>query len=145
MSSLSQIRAVINIVRRDGEEKSANIESVRPTTAQAPYMSRSKPAFEVAVFPGMIQMIVRIGATGVMSHPVVIFRMRSFRVVRLIVEFPVLILRRCRPGSGSTYRSRTVCRYVTIPHSVLTTITVPASFTAVLIEQRQSDEQPSGE
>ena len=61
------VGAVIIVIGRDGEEKSANIEPVRPTAPQTPYMLRPDPAFEVAVFPGMIQMIVRIGATGVMS------------------------------------------------------------------------------
>jgi len=137
------IAAVISIIGRDGEEESANIESVWPTTMQAPYMLRPDPALEVAMLPGMIQMVVRIGVTGVVSDPAVIFsvHMRSLRVARLIIEFPVLILRRCRPGSGSTHRSRTVLRYVTIPHSVLASSAVLAFSTVLLSGQRQSKEQ----
>lgn len=134
------IAAVVNIIGRNGEEKSANIEPVRTTAPQTPYMLWPNPAFEVAVFPGMIQVVMRIGATGVMSHPVVIFSMnvRRFRVVRLIVEFPVLILRRRRmrrgrTGSGSAHRGRTVPRYVTIPNSVLATPGLPSSLMIVLL------------
>jgi hypothetical protein len=137
------IAAVVNIIGRDREEKSANIESVRSTAPQTPYMLRPNPAVEVAVFPGMIQVVMRIGATGVVSHPVVIFsvNVRSFRVARLIVEFPVLILRRCRMGSGSVHWGRTVRRYVTIPNSVLATLGLPSSFMTVLLcEQRQRNE-----
>jgi len=134
------IAAVVNIIGRNGEEKSANIESVRPTAPQAPYMLRPNPGFEVAVFPGMIQVVMGIGATGVMSHPVVIFsvHVRSFRVVGLIVELPVLILRRCRMGrcrmgSGSAYRGRTARWYVTIPNSVLATPGLPSFLVTVLL------------
>ena len=134
------IAAVVNIIGRDREEKSANIEAVRATAPQTPHMLRPNPAFEVAVFPGMIQVVIGIGATGVMSHPVVILsvHVRSFRVVRLIVEFPVLILRRCRMGrcrvgSGSAHRGRTVRRYVTIPNSALATPGLPSFGMTVLL------------
>ena len=117
------IVGVDNIIWRDGEEKSANIESIHPPTMQPPYMVRPDASSEMAMFPWMIQMVVRIGATGVVSHPLIILsvHMRSFRVVRLIIELSVLILRGCRSGSGSMHRSRTVGGYVTIPHSVLAT------------------------
>jgi len=118
-------------------------------------MLRSDSAFEVAVFPRMVEMVVRIGATGVMSHPVVIFRMNmgSFRVVRLIVEFPVIILRGCGMTSGSTHRSRTMLRDVTIPDSVLATSrlttsslaaclrVVTSSLRVVLSKERERNEQ----
>lgn len=142
------IGAVVNVVGRDGEEKSANIESVRPTTMEPPYVLRPNSAFEVAVLPRMIQMVMRVAATRLMSNPAVVFSMnvRSFRVVRLVVEFPVLILRRCRSGSRRVHRSGTVGRDMTIPHTVLAALgLLLPSFTASLTEQWQTEQKHNGE
>ena len=91
---------VVVVIGRNLEEEAANIEPIQATTAEPPDVLRADAGSEVTVFPRMIDMIVGIAATGIVSDPAIIFCMdvRSFGMALLItVGGPLILLRRlCR-------------------------------------------------
>ncbi len=73
------------------------------TAAKPPDVLRADAATEAPVFPRMIEMIVGIVASGVVSDPLIPFGVdvRGLRMVRLIAEgAPQIFLRRSRTAIG---------------------------------------------
>lgn len=83
--------AVLNVVRRNTEVEPAEPEPRRATACQVIDVTRAKAAREVAMLPGMVQVIVGIVRTGIVADPAVIrVNMRGFRVPWSIAEIAVL-------------------------------------------------------
>jgi hypothetical protein len=82
------VAAIVHIVWGDGEIKTAEPETGRPTAGEPPYVVRANCLGKVTVLPRVVEMIVRIARTGVVADPVVIFgmNMRSGRMTLLIRE-----------------------------------------------------------
>jgi hypothetical protein len=49
-------------------------------------MAGTKAAGEVAVFPGIVEMIVRIGGAGIMAHPLFTIDVRGCGMAGLVTE-----------------------------------------------------------
>lgn len=93
--------AIVVVVGRNLEKEAADVKSIAVTAAKPPDVSRADAATEAPVFPRMIEMIVGIVASGVVSHPLIRFGVdvRGLGMVRLIAEgAPLIFLRR----SGTT-------------------------------------------
>jgi hypothetical protein len=96
------------------------------------HMAPAKAAGEVAVFPGMIDVIVGVVAAGIVAHPlVVVVDVGCLRVTWLITEGPSVFLRVAFRGAilarvillcaivrrmlrSASHRSRAVRRNVTV-------------------------------
>ena len=85
---------IVIVVWRNLEIETTDIESIYAAAAETPDMLRAEAAGEASVLPGMVNVIIGIVATGVVSHPAIIFSvdMRSFRMTLLIVVPGPLIL-----------------------------------------------------
>src|SRR5450432_3640098 len=76
-----------NIIGSNAEKESAESETSRAATAKVKHMAAPEPSAEPPVFPGMVEMIVRITATGIVSDPFAIrVHMGSVGVSVLIAE-----------------------------------------------------------
>lgn len=58
--------------RSDGEVETAEPEALSTAASNAPHVALAETAIEVAVLPGMIQMIVGIVAAGIVADPFVV-------------------------------------------------------------------------
>jgi hypothetical protein len=117
---------VADIVWGDAEVKPAKPKPRRATSGQVPYVAGSKAARKVSVSPGVVQVIVRIVPSCIVSNPFVVWmHVRCFWVSRGISEIVGL-------GSGMPLRHRvrfrmgfwTVSRNVTAAIAVLATASV---------------------
>jgi hypothetical protein len=88
--------SIIVVVRGNLKEETAYIESVPPSAMEPPDVLWANAATKVAVFPRMIEMIMGIVASAVVSHPLVIFGVDvgSFGMVRLVSDTAALVFRR---------------------------------------------------
>ena len=86
---------VVVIVRRHLEEVPADVEPVAPAAAQPPDVRSPNWPLKPTMLPRMIEMVVRIIASRVVSYPTVILRMnvRRFRMPLLILVSPPLLSR----------------------------------------------------
>jgi hypothetical protein len=100
--------AIRQVVRGDSKIKSAKEEPIRAATIKTPHMPRAEPTVEMPIFPRMVEMIVFIVGSGVMSNPVpIIMNMRSIRVTRSVLEVPIhLHFRRAMKWFGTVSWSR---------------------------------------
>src|SRR5208282_4871186 len=74
-----------NIRRGDTEIKPVEPESIRTSAREPPHMSLSESAGEVAVRPGLIDMVTGIVRSAIMAHPlIVLVDVGSLRVTGLI-------------------------------------------------------------
>jgi hypothetical protein len=129
---------IVIVVRRNLGEEAADVESVAVPTVKAPDVLLTDPARKASVFPRMIEMIVGIVASGIVSHPLIVFRVdvRGFGMTLLIAEAAPLIflllrsgtpigLRRTRCGRCRCARGRrpnrsgTASRNMSIAHAVI--------------------------
>ena len=87
---------VVVVIGRNLEEVAVDIKSIAVTATKPPDVLRPDAAVEPPVFPWMIEMIVGIVASGVVSHPLIGFGVdvRGVGMVRLIAEGAPLILKR---------------------------------------------------
>lgn len=85
---------IVIVVWRNLEKETTDIESIDAAAAETPDMLRAEAASEASVLPGMVDVIIGIVATGIMSYPAIVFSvdMRSFRMTLLIVVPGPLIL-----------------------------------------------------
>jgi hypothetical protein len=111
------VAGIVVVVWRDLEVEAVDVESLAAAAVKPPDVPRADRAIEASVFPGMIEMIVGIVASGVVSHPLVILRVdvRGFGMVRLIAEgAPLLIFLRRWRGTAIGLRAggwrTTTCR-----------------------------------
>src|SRR5579863_1355689 len=113
--------AIVVVIRRDREKETAETEPRRTAAAQPPNVSRANWACEMAVLPGMVEMIVRIVASGVVANPLVILRVnvRSLRMALLIIEGAPLIVGGSRRTRRSADRSRPMCRNAAAANAML--------------------------
>lgn len=89
------VAAIGIVVRRNLEEKTAYVKSIRGAAAQPPDVLSANAAAEASVFPGMIDVVVDIVASARMAYPAVIFRVDvgSFRMAFLVaIGGPLLFL-----------------------------------------------------
>lgn len=97
-----------NVVWCNREIKTAEPEATGTTACKVPDMAASDTAGEVAMFPGMIQMVMGIVAAGIMANPLSIgMDVGSIRMSFLVAEFAVFI-----DGVSGGYSGRTVLRNV---------------------------------
>jgi hypothetical protein len=66
-------------------------KAVGAAAFQAPHMPGTETAAPMSVFPGMIEVVVSVIATGVMSHPDAAIDVRSIGMALMIAEVAVLI------------------------------------------------------
>jgi hypothetical protein len=81
----------------------AKVKAVRSATGQVPNVTGAKAAVEVAVFPGMIQMIAGIVLAGIVTNPLVAVHVGSIGMPRMLF---VEVLRSTLGGSGARIASR---------------------------------------
>ena len=112
--------AVIVVIRRNGKKESAECKPFAVAAADPPDVMRANRSGEMPVLPGMVEMIVRVAASAIVSDPMVVLSMnvRSLRMSLGIVEFTMLVLRRRRMRSRSPHRCGTVRRNMTPAHAV---------------------------
>lgn len=90
--------AIRQVIRSDAKIKAAKPKTVRAPSRQVPHMRGAKSAREMPMLPRMIQMVVRIIRSRVMSNPMaVVVDMRRVGMPRSIAEVPVRSRRRRRP------------------------------------------------
>lgn len=76
---------------RDHPVPSVEPESAWPTAGNTPDMRRTEASAEVAVFPGMIEMVVRIVRPGVMTDPrLAVIHVRDIGVAGLVGVVAIL-------------------------------------------------------
>jgi len=70
------------------EEEATKPEALGAPSRKMPDMTRAKAAGEVAMFPGMIQMVIGVVLAGVVSDPLTVgVNMGSFRMSRFVGKF----------------------------------------------------------
>lgn len=101
------------IKRRDAEVESAKPETARSPTDQTPAMTRAEASFEVAMFPGMVDVEPGFLMPEVVSDPLAIpMDVRGFRMAFVVAEgFPVIALMRVIVWSA-VIGGRTITRNV---------------------------------
>ena len=73
--------AIADVKRSHAPKPSVETETSGTATAETPNVAAANAAIEVAVLPGMVEMIVGIFATRVVTHPLaVVVNVRSFRM-----------------------------------------------------------------
>src|SRR6266699_2573840 len=81
---------ITQIVWSHAKIEAAEEEAVRPASVQMPDMRRSKPAGEMPMVIGMIEMVVRVTRAPIVSNPMaVLVDVRSTGVARTIAEVPI--------------------------------------------------------
>jgi hypothetical protein len=113
------VAAVTHIVRRYREVKTAEPEARRSATYESPYVLSTDRLGKMTMFPGMVEVIVRIATAGVVSDPLVSrgVHVRSLGMALLVSKGAPLRLR--SSYMRSPHRSGTMRRNVTAAHSVL--------------------------
>jgi hypothetical protein len=82
------IPAEAYIVGSNGEEEAAKPEAARTAALKSEDVAGAKPASEMAVLPGVLQVIVRVITASFMSNPLaVVVNVRRFRVSGLVIEY----------------------------------------------------------
>jgi hypothetical protein len=81
--------AVGHIKRRHTPIPSVEPEAAWAAADQSPHMLRTEAAGKVAVLPRMVEMIVRVVATGIVTDPDIAVYVRSGRVPALVAEVMV--------------------------------------------------------
>ena len=98
---------IVVVVGRNLEKVAVDIKSIAVTAAKPPDVLRPDAAVEPPVFPRMIEMIVGIVGSGVVSHPLICFGVdvRGLGMVWLIAEgAPLILLRRSGTAIGLARR-----------------------------------------
>src|SRR5579872_5113680 len=105
--------AICNIEWRYAPVPVVEPEPARAAPRQMPHVLRSEPACKMAMLPWMVEMIVRIVASRIMTHPMIPrIHMRHIRMSRPVVK---IVLRTNRPrrsmkGRGPARRGRDMRR-----------------------------------
>ncbi len=93
-----------DIVRSDGEIESAEPETARASASEPPYMFAPKPSGEATMLPRMVDVVIGIAPSGVMTDPTLaIVDVRGVRMSFLLLELAMFLDR-----SGIFYSGRTV-------------------------------------
>ena len=98
---------IVVVIGRHLEKVAVDIKSIAVTAAKPPDVLRPDTAAEASVFPWVIEMIVGIVGSGVVSHPLICFGVdvRGLGMVWLIAEgAPLILLRRSGTAIGLTRR-----------------------------------------
>ena len=66
------VTAIAQVERRDAEVETSEPESRRASPGQVPDVMRTESAGEMAVLPGMIQVVVRIAAAAIVPDPLAV-------------------------------------------------------------------------
>ena len=66
------IVAIAVVVRGHAEVGAIEPEARGRASRQAPHMTRTEAAREVSVYPGVIEVVVRVAASGIVSYPVIV-------------------------------------------------------------------------
>src|SRR5579864_272182 len=106
---------IVVVIRGDGEPEAAEAEAVAASPLQPVDVLRADDAREVPVLPGMIEVVVRVAAAGVVPHPLIALGMHVRGVGmpgRLGVVGASAALR-CGGPSGCAGRRGAVSRDVT--------------------------------
>jgi hypothetical protein len=91
------IAAVANVIGRDAEIEPAEPEARRATAGKMPQVAAAESAGEMAVLPRMIEMVVRVVRTRVVSDPLAIrVDVRSLRMTGRVAERAMFCRRSCR-------------------------------------------------
>src|SRR5579871_3881826 len=115
---------VADVIGRDAPAKSAKPEERGSAAADTPYMAAADPAGETAVFPGTIQMIVRVFASTLVANPFAIrVNVRRFRMPFAVIKLAGLrgmlfgrTRRRVSIDMRRPYRSRSALRDIASAH-----------------------------
>jgi len=126
------------VVGSYAEVEAPKPEAVAVSSAKVVRMAAAKAASEAAVFPGMIQVIVRVAAAGIVANPMVIMvNVRRLRMIGLIAEGAMVVFRAafgCAIFGCAILRSvrrRTVSGDVAATH-IMSASAVSATTTAAL-------------
>jgi hypothetical protein len=141
------VAAEAEIVRCDAEVVSAKPEPSRATACEVKDMAAPEPAGESTVLEGMIEVIVRVVTTAVMTNPAAVgVHMRCVRMSLAVTEgrvvapgFPPSVRRTWAVG-----RSESAATHVTAATAARMTATTAARMTATtapLRERRDGTEQ----
>ena len=85
---------VVVIVGSYAEVEAAKPKALAVSSSQTVFMTAAKAACEAAMFPGMIQVIVRVAAAGIVAHPIVIVvDVRRVGMIGPIAEGATVVLR----------------------------------------------------
>ncbi len=110
--------AEANVKGGHAPEEAIEAEAVWSAAAQVPNVAAANAAVEMAVFPGMIQMIVRVVAPSLVAYPFpVTMDVGSFRMAFSIR--PMLFL---RSGPGILMGRRTMRRFKAAPNAISTVL-----------------------
>jgi hypothetical protein len=95
------IRGVLVVIRRNAEVPVIEPETIAAAASKAILMAAPETARESAVFPRMVDMIVRVVAAGIVADPgVIVVDVRHLRMIRLIAEGTMIVLRACVLGTA---------------------------------------------
>src|SRR5260370_40336153 len=84
---------VVVIVGSYAEVEAAEPEALAVSSAKGIDVTAAKAAGEAAVFPGMIEVIVRVAATGIMADPsAIVVNVRRIRMIGPIAEGASVVL-----------------------------------------------------
>lgn len=99
-----------DVIRGDAEVEATEPESVWASAAEMPDVATAEAAGEASVLPGMVDVVVRIVAAGVMADPLAVgVDVRGVGVSGAVVEVSVVLGWR---GMGIPHWSRAVGRDV---------------------------------
>lgn len=136
------VTGVVVIKGRYAEVEAVEPEAFAVSSSKVKLMAAAKAAVEAAVFPGMIQVVVRIAATGIVTDPmVIVVNVRRVRVIGAIAEGATVILRAAfgsailrAAGRSASRGSRTVRWDVAAAHivSAAAAVSTTAALSAVL-------------
>ena len=135
------VTGVVVIKGRYAEVEAVEPEAFAVSSSKVKLMAAAKAAVEAAVFPGMIQVVVRIAATGIVTDPmVIVVNVRCVRMVGPIAEGATAILRLFgsailrAAGRSASRGSRTVRWDVAAAHivSAAAAVSTTAALSAVL-------------
>ncbi len=77
--------AIANIKGSNAPEPTVETETRGTAASETPNMAATNAAIETTVLPGMVEMIIGIVATGIMTHPLaIVVNVRSFRMALFV-------------------------------------------------------------
>jgi hypothetical protein len=95
------IRGVVVVIRRYAEVPVIEPETIAAAASKAILMAAAEAARESAVLPRTIHMVVFVTPTGIVADPgVIVVDVRHLRMIRLIAEGTMIVLRACVLGTA---------------------------------------------
>lgn len=134
------IPAISDVVRRDAEEESTKAEATWTAPAEMPHMSTTNLTGKASMFPGVVEMIMRIVTPRIMPDPLVVgMHVWRFRMSGSVSHHRVRIAFGSR--SGTSDRRRTMGRDVAATNASLVTTSRRSFVTPLLGEPDNRTDQ----